>query len=142
MLAPNSAIRHRGADGRWLSFAATPSDFYALAIGGVSADDFVVTGTDGRIIHYVHGVGSEIPSHVNQVLGAVWGSPTSGTWIVSVQGAVLHLEGETITRVNIDNAPADAAYEAVGGNDSGAVYLAGHRTRTKTGIILTRQSTP
>jgi len=141
VLSQDGSVRKRTPAGAWIIIGTTPTNFTAAAMGGASANDFMVVGKDGRALHFVQDVGTEIATGTTETLTGVWGSPKSGTWIVGAKGAVLRFDGTSIKPVTIDEAPATAAYEGVGGNDEGALFVVGRATETKKGLILSR-STP
>ncbi len=91
---PEKALVEQYTQGRWqlaASFASSSGAYYCLhGITLVSADEGWAVGSDGLIVHGLHGVWTRIAEPTGQTLNSiVMLSPTEG-WAVGDQGTILH----------------------------------------------------
>lgn len=92
---PQRALVEQYVQGQWrqdTTFAgpAGSSSFGLAAIAMVSADEGWAVGSDGLIVHLLHGSWSRVPSPTGQTLWSLaFVSPTQG-WAVGEQGTILH----------------------------------------------------
>lgn len=91
---PEKALVEQYIQGRWqqaASFASSSGAYYCLhGIALVSANEGWAVGSDGLIVHGLHGVWTRIASPTGQTLNSiVMLSPTEG-WAVGDQGTILH----------------------------------------------------